>query len=412
MLSSTNISLEDFDYPLPEHRIAQFPLEQRDSSKLLIWKDGLISQDIFSEIGVYLPENCILVFNDTKVIRARLLFSKITGAIIEIFCLEPVSPVKELQAALTQKGSSTWECLIGNVKRWRSGRVEKIIDYQGSACILSGEKKENLGDGCFSVEFRWHPETLTFAEILELAGLVPLPPYISRAADKYDTTGYQTIYAKYEGSVAAPTAGLHFTEQLLEKLKTRSILFSDVTLHVGLGTFRPVSSPDIMQHHMHEEKIYVHQNILEMILNNQEKPVIAVGTTSVRTLESLYWLGVKLITDGTTEFTTVGQWDPYNPKYNTGISMKEALKRILEVFKAKKIKSYSGVTQIMIIPGYGFKVIEGMITNFHLPKSTLLMLIAAFTGNSWKTAYEYALQNDFRFLSYGDACLLIKTKTC
>lgn len=409
MIRSSNISLEEFDYPLPENKIAQFPLEQRDTSKLLIWKNELLSQDIFSEIVHYLPEKCILVFNDTKVIRARLLFSKITGAIIEIFCLEPMFPVKELHAALSQRGSSTWECLIGNVKKWRSGRVEKVIQYQGSTYSLSAEKKENLGDGCFSVEFTWQPETLTFAEILELAGLVPLPPYISRASDENDASSYQTIYAKQEGSVAAPTAGLHFTESLLEKLKKRSILFSNVTLHVGLGTFRPVSSPDIFQHQMHEEKFCVNLDTLEKILGNPGKPIIAVGTTSVRTLESFYWIGVKLIVDETTAFPTVNQWDPYNPKYNTGIPLKDALDRILCIFKGEKINYFSGVTKIMIIPGYEFKVIEGMITNFHLPKSTLLMLIAAFTGNSWKTAYEYAMQNDFRFLSYGDACLFIKT---
>jgi len=410
MISNANLSLEEFGYHLPEEKIAQFPLEKRDASKLLIWKDGSLSQDIFSEIDQYLPENCILVFNDTKVIRARLLFSKITGAIIEIFCLEPVSPEEELETALSKKGFATWQCLIGNLKRWRSGRLVKEIEYQRAIYVLSAEKRENLGDGCFSVEFTWQPDTLTFAEILELSGRVPLPPYINRASDENDILSYQTIFAKKEGSVAAPTAGLHFTEQLLEKLRKRSVFFSNVTLHVGLGTFRPVSSPDIMQHQMHEEKIHVSRDTLEMFLKNAGKPIVAVGTTSVRTLESLYWIGVKLIVDGTTAFPAIGQWDPYNPKYNTGISWKEALSKILELFRKKKINYFSGVTRIMIIPGYEFKVIEGMVTNFHLPKSTLLMLISAFTRNSWKTAYDYALQNDFRFLSYGDACLLIKTK--
>jgi S-adenosylmethionine:tRNA ribosyltransferase-isomerase len=410
MINQPNILIKDFDYPLPENKIAQFPLAQRDASKLLIWKDGSLSQDIFSQIGKYLPEGSILVFNDTKVIRARLLFPKITGAIIEIFCLEPISPVKELQEAFSQRGSTTWECLIGNVKRWRSGRVDKMIEYQGLTYILYAEKIENLGDGCFSVEFTWQPENLTFAEILGLAGLVPLPPYLSRPSDENDTASYQTIYAKHEGSVAAPTAGLHFTDQLLDKLRKRSILFSNVTLHVGLGTFRPVSSPDILHHQMHEEKIYVRLDTLEKILKNPGKPIIAVGTTSVRTLESLYWIGVKQIIESTTAFSTVDQWDPYNPKYNIGISLKEALNKILHVLREKKLTRFSGVTRIIIIPGYEFKVIEGMITNFHLPKSTLLMLIAAFTMNSWKTTYEYALQNNFRFLSYGDACLLIKTK--
>jgi S-adenosylmethionine:tRNA ribosyltransferase-isomerase len=410
MTDKPGTSIDEFDYLLPAEKIAQFPLEQRDASKLLVWKDGELSQDVFSEIGGYLPGNCILVFNDTKVIRARLIFEKITGANIEIFCLEPVSPVKELQAALSRKGSTTWECLVGNVKRWRSGRLEKRFDFRGSACILSAEKKENLGDGCFSVEFSWQPEVLTFAEILGQAGLVPLPPYISRTAEEHDTSDYQTIYAKYEGSVAAPTAGLHFTESLLEQLKSRSILFANLTLHVGLGTFRPVSARNILHHQMHEEKIYIRLATLEKFIENQAKPLIAVGTTSVRTLESLYWLGVKLITDGSSVFPAVNQWDPYSPRYNTGIPVQEALMRTLWLLRQKKRTYYSGVTQIMIIPGYEFKVIDGMITNFHLPKSTLLMLIAAFTGNSWKKAYEYALQNDFRFLSYGDASLLIKTK--
>lgn len=412
MISKINISIKDFDYPLPENKIAQIPLEIRDTSKLLIWKDGLLSEDIFSQIDNYLPEESILVFNDTKVIRARLLFSKSTGTIIEIFCLEPISPVREPQAALSQKGSSTWECLIGNLKRWRSGVVVKKSEHQGSTYCLYAEKKENLGNGCFSVNFTWQPETLTFAEILEIAGIVPLPPYIRRASDERDASTYQTIYAKYDGSVAAPTAGLHFTQALLERLREKSILFNNVTLHVGLGTFRPVSSPDISQHIMHEEKIYVHLETLEQILQNPGKPVIAVGTTSVRTLESLYWLGVKLIVGKTSEFLSIHQWDPYDPTHNTGIPLEEAFSRIVVVLKEKQMNLLSGVTQIMIIPGYKFKVVDGMITNFHLPKSTLLMLIAAFVGNSWTSIYDYALHHDFRFLSYGDACLLFKTKKC
>ncbi len=412
MIRICHISTEEFDYHLPVEKIAQFPLERRDTSKLLIWKDGSISKDIFSQIGNSLPEGSILVFNDTKVIRARLLFSKTTGTIIEIFCLEPISPVKELQAAFSQKGSSTWECLIGNLKRWRSGVVVKKIEHQGSICCLYAERKDNFGNGCFSVNFKWQPETLTFSEILEIAGVVPLPPYISRATDDRDASTYQTIYAKYDGSVAAPTAGLHFTQPLLERLREKSILFSNVTLHVGLGTFRPVNSPDISQHIMHEEKIHVNLETLEQILQNPGKPVIAVGTTSVRTLESLYWLGVKLIIEKTSEFSSIHQWDPYNPVYNRGIPLKEALVRIVDILKSKHLNHYSGVTRIMIIPGYEFKVVCGMITNFHLPKSTLLILIAAFTGNSWTSIYDYALNHDFRFLSYGDACLLFKTKIC
>jgi S-adenosylmethionine:tRNA ribosyltransferase-isomerase len=240
--------------------------------------------------------------------------------------------------------------------------------------------------------------------------LVPLPPYIQRASDESDISSYQTIYAKNEGSVAAPTAGLHFTEALLENLRNKSVLFSNVTLHVGLGTFRPVSSPDILQHLMHEERISVDRTTLVNILENPGRPVVAVGTTSVRTLESIYWMGAKLVSDQTDEFPLVGQWDPYDPKYNASIPLKDALNRILDILETRKTNVLTGITRLMIIPGYEFKVTDGMITNFHLPKSTLLMLIAAFTGDSWKKAYEFALENEFRFLSYGDACLFIKTK--
>jgi S-adenosylmethionine:tRNA ribosyltransferase-isomerase len=410
MISTNNLSLNDFDYPLPEHKIAQFPLEQRDASKLLIWKDGSMSEDIFSNIGDHLPGDSVLVFNDTKVIRARLFFIKPTGAFIEIFCLEPIAPEKELQAAFSMKGHSTWECLIGNVKRWRSGSIEKKIEIEGSVYTLSAEKKENLGNGCFSVEFSWQPESLAFSEILEKAGLVPLPPYINRPSEEKDISTYQTVYAKYDGSVAAPTAGLHFTQNLLEKLGEKPVCYNHITLHVGLGTFRPVSSSDISKHIMHEEKIYVPISTIEQMIRSPEKPIIAVGTTTVRTLESLYWLGVKLIVDGESGFPAIYQWDPYNPAYNIGIPLKTALNKVLNRLKSYNLDHFSGVTQVMIIPGYEFKVIKGIITNFHLPKSTLLMLIAAFAGISWKNMYDYALRHDFRFLSYGDACFLWKGK--
>ena len=410
MISTNNLSVNDYDYPLPEHMIAQFPLEQRDASKLLIWKNDLLSEDKFSNIGDHLPEDSILVFNDTKVIRARILFPKTTGALIEIFCLEPIAPVKDIQTAFSMKGHSTWVCLIGNVKRWRSGPIEKKIGIEGSIYMLAAEKKENLGNGCFSVEFSWQPESLAFSEILEIAGLVPLPPYINRPSEEKDRLAYQTVYAKYDGSVAAPTAGLHFTRSLLEKLNEKPVLFSHVTLHVGLGTFRPVSSPDISKHVMHEEKISVPISMIEQMIRNPERPVIAVGTTTVRTLESLYWLGVKLIVDSEPDFPVIYQWDPYNPAYNIGIPLNVALSKVVNRLKSYNLDHFSGNTQVMILPGYEFKVINGMITNFHLPKSTLLILIAAFAGISWKDMYDYALQHEFRFLSYGDACFLLKAK--
>ncbi|MDP4281225.1 MAG: S-adenosylmethionine:tRNA ribosyltransferase-isomerase [Bacteroidota bacterium] len=401
--------IRDYNYDLPEDRIAQHPLEKRDASRLLIMNDGVISEDIFSSLGSYIPKNSLLVFNDTKVIRARLIFSKSTGATIEILCLEPIQPA-DIESAFHQTGSSTWNCLIGNVKRWKSGKLLKEIPGRNSNLELFAEKKEDLGNGCFSVEFTWNPSDLTFSEILSQNGMVPLPPYIHRAPEEADNRDYQTVYAKYEGSVAAPTAGLHFTDSMIGEISQQGIRFENVTLHVGLGTFRPVSSPDVSRHVMHEEKIVIKRSALHTFIENAGKPLIAVGTTSVRTLESLYWLGVRQLTQPGNDKTELGQWEVYEPGADPGIPAAEALKALENSWIDKGIDIFTGSTRLMIVPGYRYRLVTGLVTNFHLPQSTLLLLVSAFTGEDWKKAYRYALNNGFRFLSYGDACLFFPSE--
>jgi S-adenosylmethionine:tRNA ribosyltransferase-isomerase len=407
-MPAPDIHIKDYDYLLLPSRIAQYPLEQRDESKLLIWKEGNITESVFAKIGNVLPADIILVFNDTKVIPARLIFSKNTGATIEVFCLEPLSPVTEIQASFAQTAACTWKCLVGNVKRWKDGILEKSFILEGNSHILSAEKKETLGDGCFSVTFRWKPSELSFSEIIGRAGMVPLPPYITRAATSLDSSRYQTIYAKHEGSVAAPTAGLHFTESTLEILKKKNIAFKNVTLHIGIGTFRPVSVADIAAHIMHQEKVSVELSTVRDLVRDLQKPVFAIGTTSVRTLESLYWLGVKLIIDGDARHPEIHQWDTYDPNYDKDIPCREALSALADYLSKTGCNRYTGGTALMIVPGYRFRIVKGMVTNFHLPQSTLLLLVAAFIGENWKVVYEYALQHDFRFLSYGDACLFFR----
>jgi S-adenosylmethionine:tRNA ribosyltransferase-isomerase len=402
------ILIKDYDYPLPPSRIAQFPLEKRDESKVLIWKEGKISETIFANIGEELPDESILVFNDSKVIHARLIFSKKTGATIEVFCLEPLLPVKEIKASFTQTGSCTWKCLVGNVKRWKDEVLEKSFEIENKKYILRAEKKGTLEDGCFSIYFQWEPSLLSFSEILKLAGMVPLPPYITRASTSIDSSRYQTIYARNEGSVAAPTAGLHFTEKTLEILKEKNITFKNLTLHVGLGTFRPVSEEDASKHTMHSEQISVDIATIRDFAGIKSKPVFAIGTTSVRTLESLYWLGVKIMVDGENMPPEIHQWDPYNPIYNKDIPYTEALSALADYLEKNRKDRFTSQTALMIVPGYHFKIVDGMVTNFHMPQSTLLLLVAAFIGPEWKLLYQYALENDFRFLSYGDACLLFR----
>jgi S-adenosylmethionine:tRNA ribosyltransferase-isomerase len=383
-------------------------MEKRDESKLLIWKDGKINTSVFAKIGDELPADSMLIFNNTKVIHARLIFSKNTGATIEVLCLEPLLPVTELQASFEQKASCTWKCLVGNVKRWKNGILKKHFVIEGNSYSLSAGKTGNLGDGCFSVTFNWEPSALSFSEIIELAGMMPLPPYINRASAAIDNLRYQTIYAKHEGSVAAPTAGLHFTEATLGILKKKNITFRNVTLHVGIGTFRPVSVEDVSLHRMHPEKVSVELSTISDLIEHVQKPVFAIGTTSVRTLESLYWLGVKLIIDGDRWEPFIHQWDAYDPRYDKNIPVTGALSALANHLTKTGCDNYTGGTELMIVPGYRFRIVKGMVTNFHMPQSTLLLLVAAFIGDDWKRVYEYALQHDFRFLSYGDACLFFR----
>ena len=405
MFDSDPIRIQDYGYTLPPEKIAQFPLAVRDASKLLIYKQGQIAEAIFSEIDQHLPADSLLVFNDTRVVRARLIFRKATGGQVEIFCLEPISPSSELQSAFNQQTASTWKCMVGNLKRWKSGTLILECFSEGASCQLFANRLLDYGDGCFEIGFHWTPAEKTFSEILELMGQIPLPPYINRKAEPADNDRYQTIYAINEGSVAAPTAGLHFTTPLLDRLRAKGIQFEKVTLHVGAGTFKPVGVGDIRSHVMHHEKIVVSKKTIERLLSSPGRPVFAVGTTSARTLESLYWLGLKLIREGSKIHPVVTQWEPYNQHLTEHITAKQSLEALIGYLEMQHLDEYTGETQLMIVPGYQYKLLSGLITNFHIPQSTLLLLVAAMIGDGWRNAYQYAISNGFRFLSYGDSCL-------
>jgi S-adenosylmethionine:tRNA ribosyltransferase-isomerase len=400
-----HISISKFDYPLPEEKIAQFPLPQRDKSKLLIFNNGTLAETIFKNVAEYLPPNSLLIRNETKVIRARLLFRKETGAVVELFFLEPVKPVSELHLAFNQKSGVIWKCLIGNSKRWKSGRLLKKLVDKGKTINLNAERLEQFAD--YSViRLEWDSSSHSLSEIFLLAGITPLPPYLNREAIESDAERYQTIYANTEGSVAAPTAGLHFTENVLQSLKNRNIITEEVTLHVGAGTFKPVNEENIRNHQMHAENIIIQHRTIKRILENINDPIIAVGTTTIRTIESLYWFGVKLLVDGIfSSVIHIKQWDPYGSVYNCNISSEESFQAILKLMNENNMAEITGRTELMIVPGYRFRVSNVLITNFHMPRSTLLLLVSAFIGNDWKEVYNYALSNDFRFLSYGDSCL-------
>ena len=397
------IKISDFNYLLPENRIALFPATQREKSKLLVFNNGKISDAQFDTIESFLPEDALLVLNNTKVIHARLLFEKASGARIEIFCLEPVSPQHEIQLAMQQTGSCVWKCYVGNAKKWKSGILQMNIKIEEKNLILSAEVLEKSEDTYF-VQFKWQPSHITFAHLLECAGKIPLPPYIHRAAQHSDEDRYQTVYAKQQGSVAAPTAGLHFTPEIFGRLKARKISTAQLTLHVGAGTFKPVSSEKISDHHMHQEQVVITKDFLKLILTERKK-VIAVGTTSVRSLESMYWLGLTLKRTGFLP-EKVSQWEPYSYREDE-FSSKEILQELLRHLEKNNLNELHFETSIIIVPGYRFKIIQGMVTNFHQPQSTLLLLIAAFLGEEWKRIYEHALHNEYRFLSYGDACLFL-----
>ncbi|MAE09078.1 MAG: S-adenosylmethionine tRNA ribosyltransferase [Bacteroidetes bacterium] len=401
---TSSIEIEDYNYDLPDSKIAKFPLEMRDGSKLLFQSGNAITEKRFSDMPKLLPANSLLILNETKVVNARLLFKKRTGATIEIFCLEPIEPVTDFQQAYQQKSPVVWKCFIGNASRWKSGRLELEFSIYDITVTLFAEKVSQLSEG-FLVSFSWDNYDLTFSEIIHVVGQVPIPPYLNRKANTEDSKWYQTIYANHQGSVAAPTAGLHFTKNVINNLQKNGIKTDKLTLHVGAGTFKPVISQTIADHEMHTEKIVVEIDTLKHIRSKLNHPVIPVGTTSMRTLESLYWMAVKL-NNGDDEFF-VDQWDPYELIVKPDFNCTKAMSLLISYLEEKKLSELNGETQLMIAPGYSFKIASGLITNFHQPKSTLLLLVSALVGDSWKQVYNFALQNDFRFLSYGDSCLFL-----
>jgi S-adenosylmethionine:tRNA ribosyltransferase-isomerase len=403
------MSIGKYDYFLPDERIAQFPLEKRDRSKLLIYRDGQISENIFSNLHQFLPSDSLVIFNETRVIHARLLFHKDSGSPVELFCLEPLAPFRDHQQAFQQKEQAEWLCLVGNSKRWKNGKLELKVDYYDQCISIYVERLKKLEGGTSRIRFSWTPSSLTFAEILEHAGKIPLPPYIKRNPVSKDDETYQTIYANQDGSVAAPTAGLHFSNEVLSRLKEKNIDFLKFILHVGAGTFRPVISESLTGHEMHAEQVYLPLEKIKILRASLNKPIIAVGTTTTRLLESLYWHGVKLI-KGLTEGTemNVSQWDPYDLPSEFAVSREESIDAVIRECESSNYSVLKGKTSLMIAPGYRFRYPDILITNFHQPRSTLLLLIAAFIGDDWRKAYQYALDHEFRFLSYGDACLLVR----
>ena len=404
-MTPQQISIDDYNYDLPDDRIALHPLAQRDASKLLLYKNGDIKETVFSKIDEHLPTETLLVFNNTKVINARIKFTKPTGAVIEIFCLEPFGAITEYSTVMNATTSVQWKCLVGGAAKWKEEILQKEITVGNEKVILSAKKTEKITEA-FIIEFSWMPASFSFAEIIEAAGKVPLPPYIKRNTDEEDTSRYQTIFAEHEGSVAAPTAGLHFTENIFEKLLQKNIQKAFVTLHVGAGTFKPVKAATMQEHEMHAEYIDVDVATIKNLQNNIGK-IAVVGTTSLRTIESLYWFGVKVYNDKNVKELSLQQWDVYaDDLLNTNCTAQEALDALLVWMKQNNKQRIFTQTQILIAPGYRFRMANILITNFHQPKSTLLLLVAAAIGDDWKKMYDYALQNDFRFLSYGDGNLI------
>ena len=403
MKNIQEIAIAEYDYPLPDERIAKYPLAERDTSKLLIYNKGVVCEERFSNLPQFVPQNSLMVFNNTKVIQARLRFRKETGALIEVFCLEPEQPCDYQQIFLETK-ECVWQCLVGNSNRWKGGVLSQCVTVAGKEVTLSVERVGGPA-AVNHVRFTWDGGC-SFAELLEAAGELPIPPYLNRATEESDTRTYQTVYSKVKGSVAAPTAGLHFTPALLEALTAAGVEREEVTLHVGAGTFKPVKSELIADHEMHEEYIEVRKALLEKLIAAGGSAV-AVGTTSVRTLESLYFLG-ELVAENpaiTQDELHVGQWTPYNREHS--LSTVEALEALVAWLERNGLDRVHSHTQIMIAPGYTFRIVKAIVTNFHQPKSTLLLLVSAFVKGEWRKIYDYALANGFRFLSYGDSSLLI-----
>ena len=404
-MDTKQIRISEYNYQLPDERIAKFPIAERDHSKLLVYKHGQISDDVFYHLPKYLPKNSLMVFNNTKVIQARLHFRKETGALIEIFLLEPIVPADYEQMFQTV-GSCSWSCLVGNLKKWKEGELTRQIEVNGQSFTLRASRRGEHGTG-HQIDFEWNAQTVSFSEILEAVGELPIPPYLNRKTQESDKTTYQTVYSKIKGSVAAPTAGLHFTEKVLHEIDACGIDREELTLHVGAGTFKPVKSECIEGHEMHSEFISVRRQTLEKLLQH-DASAIAVGTTSVRTLESLYYIGLKLESspDLSEDELHVSQWEPYEQK-GTSISAAQAIRNIVEYLDRHQRSVLNTSTQIIIAPGYEYKIVKVLITNFHQPQSTLLLLVSAFLKGDWRRVYDYALSNDFRFLSYGDSSLLI-----
>lgn len=402
------IKIREYSYLLPEDRIAKFPLEHRDSSKILIFQDNSISESKFSNLDELLPKNSLMIFNNTKVVPARLLFKKESGAHIEIFCLEPYNPV-EYNLSFASTDSCSWVAVVGNAKKWRQNEI--YFDFANHTNLIPLDLRATLEakiNDKYIINFTWKGGC-SFSEVMELCGKVPIPPYLKRESIEQDRERYQTLYAKYKGSVAAPTAGLHFSNSVLTKIENRGVESAQIVLHVGAGTFVPVKSEEIKDHKMHSEHFTISLTLIKRLLVQVEanRPIIAVGTTTARSLESIYWLGIQCLQEGYPK--NVSQWEPYsNGKV---ISVKESLISLIGWMESNKIELLERKTEIIIVPGYNFKLIDILITNFHQPQSTLLLLIAAFTGEKWRDIYNYALSNDFRFLSYGDSSILFRSES-
>ena len=404
MEDTKHIKISEFNYPLPDERIAKFPLATRDQSKLLVYRHGEVNEDVFTSLPQYLESGELMIFNNTKVIQARLHFRKETGALIEVFCLEPIQP-NDYVLSFQQTRRCSWLCMIGNLKKWKKGTLSRVVDVKGKQIVLSATRGECRGTSHW-IDFSWDDDSITFADLLEVIGELPIPPYLNRETQESDKETYQTVYSKIKGSVAAPTAGLHFTERVLAALDERGIDREELTLHVGAGTFKPVKSEEIEGHEMHTEYISVSKHTIEKLIAHNGK-AIAVGTTSVRTLESLYYIGVLIHhnPDAAQNELHVQQWMPYEDKNE--LTPAEALQQILDYLHRHEMEALHSSTQIIIAPGYQYKIVRKMVTNFHQPQSTLLLLVSAFVRGNWRKIYDYALEDDFRFLSYGDSSLLI-----
>lgn len=399
------INIDDYDYALPGDRIARYPTAVRDASRLLVYRKGTIENDVFSNITDHIQSDSLLVFNNTRVIRARLLFTKNSGSDIEILLIEPSDPVS-YEETFASGSDVVWKCIIGNLKKWKKGALSLSFKSDEKQYKLTALRGDQAGEA-WRVRFSWEPSDISFGEVIGCAGHIPLPPYLNRKDEETDYIRYQTVFGKINGSVAAPTAGLHFTEKVFADILNKGIRTAEITLHVGAGTFKPVRSNDIRDHVMHREYFSINRETIETLLSYSGR-IIAVGTTSVRTLESIYWLGIKSLRSSLSEDFdfSAGQWDPYHTGMNT--PLEEALGSLLKVMEKNGTDVLNASTEMIIIPGYKFRMIRGMVTNFHQPGSTLLLLVSAWIGDDWKRIYDFALANDYRFLSYGDSSLLIK----